>query len=103
MDFGFTIYIVLIPLFAFLINGLLGHKIKDSISGYLATFALGFSTLLSYFTAYNYFFKLGKVDGVYQKITAFNTTWINFTDKLHIDLGVLIDPISVMMLVVITI
>ena len=102
MDFSFTIYIVLIPLFAFLVNGLLGDKIKDSVSGYLATFALGVSTLLSYFTAYHYFFNVGKVDGIYQKITAFNTTWVNFTDKLHIDLGVLIDPISVMMLVVIT-
>jgi len=102
MDFSFTIYIVLIPLFAFLVNGLLGNKIKDSVSGYLATFALGVSTLLSYFTAYHYFFNVGKVDGIYQKITAFNTTWVNFTDKLHIDLGVLIDPISVMMLVVIT-
>ena len=101
MDFSFTIYIVLIPLFAFLVNGLLGNKIKDSVSGYLATFALGLSTLLSYYTAYNYFLN-EKVDGVYQKITASNTTWINFTDKLHIDLGVLIDPISVMMLVVIT-
>jgi NADH-quinone oxidoreductase subunit L len=102
MDFTYTIYIVLIPLFAFLVNGLLGHKIKDSVSGIIATLALGVSALLSYFTAYNYFFKVGKVDGVYEKITAFNTTWINFTDKLHIDLGVLIDPISVMMLVVIT-
>ncbi|MBC8265417.1 MAG: NADH-quinone oxidoreductase subunit L [Flavobacteriales bacterium] len=102
MDFTYTIYIVLIPLFAFLVNGLLGHKIKDSISGVFATLALGVSAILSYFTAYNYFFKVGKVDGVYEKITAFNTTWINFTDKLHIDLGVLIDPISVMMLVVIT-
>ena len=102
MDFTYTIYIVLIPLFAFLVNGLLGHKIKDSVSGVIATLALGTSALLSYFTAYNYFFKVGKVDGVYEKITAFNTTWINFTDKLHIDLGVLIDPISVMMLVVIT-
>ena len=102
MDFTYTIYIVLIPLFAFLVNGLLGHKIKDSVSGIIATLSLGVSTLLSYFTAYNYFFKVGKVDGVYEKITAFNTTWINFTDTLHIDLGVLIDPISVMMLVVIT-
>jgi len=102
MDFTYTIYIVLIPLFAFLVNGLLGHKIKDSVSGIIATLALGLSALLSYFTAYNYFFKVGKVNGVYEKITAFNTTWINFTDKLHIDLGVLIDPISVMMLVVIT-
>ena len=102
MDFSYTLYIVLIPLFTFLITGLLGHKIKDSISGLIGTFGLGASAVISYLTAYNYFFKLGKVEGVYKAIIPFNTTWINFTDKLHIDLGVLIDPISVMMLVVIT-
>ena len=102
MDFSYNIYIILIPLFAFLINGLLGNKIKDSVSGIIGIFGLGASTAISYFTAYNYFFRVGKVDGIYQKITAFNTTWVNFTNKLHIDLGVLIDPISVMMLVVIT-
>ena len=102
MDFSYTIYIILIPLFAFLINGLLGHRIKDSVSGLIGIFGLGASTAISYFTAYNYFLKVGKVDGIYEKITAFNITWINFTDKLHIDLGILIDPISVMMLVVIT-
>ncbi|MDA0682315.1 MAG: NADH-quinone oxidoreductase subunit L [Bacteroidetes bacterium] len=102
MDFSYTLYIVLIPLFTFLITGLLGHKIKDSISGLIGTFGLGASAFISYLTAYNYFFKVGKVEGVYKAIIPFNTTWINFTDKLHIDLGVLIDPISVMMLVVIT-
>ena len=102
MDFSYTLYIVLIPLFTFLITGLLGHKIKDSISGLIGTFGLGASAVISYLTAYNYFFKVGKVEGVYKAIIPFNTTWINFTDKLHIDLGVLIDPISVMMLVVIT-
>ena len=102
MDFSYTLYIVLIPLFTFLITGLLGHKIKDSISGLIGTFGLGASAVISYLTAYNYFFKLGKVEGVYKAIIPFNTTWINFTDKLHIDLGVLIDPISIMMLVVIT-
>lgn len=102
MDFSYALYIVLIPLFTFLITGLLGHKIKDSISGLIGTFGLGASAVISYLTAYNYFFKVGKVEGVYKAIIPFNTTWINFTDKLHIDLGVLIDPISVMMLVVIT-
>ena len=102
MDFSYTIYIVLIPLFTFLINGFLGHKINTALSGLIATFGLGASTVISYITAYNYFFKIGKADGIYQKITAFNTTWINFTEKLHIDLGILIDPIAVMMLVVIT-
>ena len=40
--------------------------------------------------------------GVYQKLVPLNFEWLRFTDKLHIDLGVLLDPISVMMLVVIT-
>lgn len=102
MDFSYTIYIILIPFFAFLINGVLGHKINTAFSGLIGTFGLGASTIISYITAYNYFFKIGKLDGIYQKITAFNAPWINFTDKLHIDLGVLIDPISAMMLVVIT-
>lgn len=39
---------------------------------------------------------------MYQKLTEYNWVWLNFTDTLHIDLGVLLDPISCMMLVVIT-
>ncbi|MBE3140013.1 MAG: NADH-quinone oxidoreductase subunit L, partial [Thermoplasmata archaeon] len=56
----------------------------------------------SYITAFKYFFTSEKVDGAYQKITAFNITWLQLTDKLHIDLGVLLDPISVMMLIVVS-
>ena len=32
----------------------------------------------------------------------FNVEWLGFTQNLHIDLGILLDPISVMMLVVIS-
>src|SRR5512133_871484 len=86
----------------FLLLGLAGHKLKARLSGLLGTAGLAIITVLSYITAYKYFFLSEKVDDAYQKIVAFNTTWLQFTDKLHIDLGVLIDPISVMMLVVIT-
>jgi NADH-quinone oxidoreductase subunit L len=52
-------------------------------------------------TAYQYFFVTGAVDGAYQAIhTA--ARWLTFTNSLHIDLGIYLDPISVMMLVVIT-
>jgi NADH-quinone oxidoreductase subunit L len=52
-------------------------------------------------TAYQYFIVIGETDGAYQAIhTA--TRWLTFTGSLHIDLGVYLDPISVMMLVVIT-
>ncbi|HLN74598.1 MAG TPA: NADH-quinone oxidoreductase subunit L, partial [Prolixibacteraceae bacterium] len=38
----------------------------------------------------------------FQSIIPLETTWLKFTDTLHINMGILLDPISVMMLVVIT-
>ena len=102
INFSYTIWIPLIPLFMFLLLGLAGHKLKPKLSGLFGTCGLTVITILSYLTAYKYFFTTDKIDGAYQKITAFNTIWLQLTDKLHIDLGVLLDPISVMMLVVIT-
>lgn len=101
-DFSYTILIPLIPIFFFLIIGLTGHKMKSIISGLIGTTGLSIAAILSYFTAYQYFFNTEKIDGAYQKILAFNTVWINFTEKLHVDMGVLLDPISVMMLIVVT-
>lgn len=101
-DFSYTILIPLIPIFFFLIIGLTGHKMKPIISGLIGTTGLSIAAILSYFTAYQYFFNTEKIDGAYQKILAFNTVWINFTEKLHVDMGVLLDPISVMMLIVVT-
>jgi NADH-quinone oxidoreductase subunit L len=101
-NFGYTIWIPLLPLLMFLLLGLGGYKLKARLSGLLGTFGLGIITVLSYITAYKYFFAGEKIDETYQKITAVNFTWLQFTDKLHIDMGILLDPISVMMLVVIS-
>ncbi|MDD5571325.1 MAG: NADH-quinone oxidoreductase subunit L [Bacteroidales bacterium] len=101
-NFTYTIWIALVPLLMFIFIGLTGHKYKPAISGILGTTGLFVSTVLSYITAYQYFFVVGKVNGAYEKIPAFNVTWLNLTENLHIDLGVLLDPISVMMLIVIT-
>jgi NADH-quinone oxidoreductase subunit L len=102
INFSYTIWILLIPFLMFILLGLSGHKLKARLSGLLGTGGLAVITILSYITAYRYFFVAEKVDETYQKITAFNTTWLQLTDKLHIDLGVLLDPISVMMLIVIS-
>lgn len=102
INFSYTIWIPLLPFILFIILGLAGHKLKPKLSGLIGSGGLGIITILSYITAYKYFFTSEKVDGAYQKITASNFTWLQFTDKLHIDLGVLLDPISVMMLVVIS-
>jgi NADH-quinone oxidoreductase subunit L len=102
MDYSYTIWIPLLPLILFVVLGLTSGSIKPKLSGYIGTFGMGITTLMSYFTAYQYFFNRPAGSESFEKIIAFNTTWLHLTDKLHIDLGVLIDPISVMMLVVIT-
>lgn len=104
MNFEYTALIIIIPFLSFLITGLSALRIKPIIAGLIGTTGLGIGFILSWYTAIQYFFLDAscKVDGVYQKIYAFNEVWLNMTDKLHIDMGILIDPISVMMLVVVT-
>lgn len=102
IDFTYTIWIVLLPLFFFLLIGFFGHKFKPIVSGVFGSTGLFISWILSIYTAYQYFFVLPKVEDTFQKFYAFNTVWLKFTETLHIDLGVLLDPISVMMLIVIT-
>jgi NADH-quinone oxidoreductase subunit L len=102
INFSYTVWIPLVPFFMFIFLGLAGFKLKSKFSGLAGTIGLAIVTLLSYIAAYQYFFTSEKIDGAFQKITAFNMTWLQFTDKLHIDMGVLLDPISVMMLVVIS-
>jgi len=101
-DYTYTLLIPLIPLVFFLFIGLTGHKMKPNVAGLIGTAGLGIGAILSYITAINYFI-LGHVPGtgfVSQK--AVEVTWLHLTEKLTINLGVLIDPISVMMLVVVT-
>jgi NADH-quinone oxidoreductase subunit L len=102
IDFSYTGLILLIPFLMFILLGLSGHKLKPRLSGLLGTGGLAVVTILSYLTAYYYFFANGATEEVFQKITALNFTWLPFTEKLHVDMGVLLDPISVMMLVVIS-
>ena len=97
----YTIFILILPLLTFIVLGLLGTKLKACTAGLIGTISLGMVALLSYFTAFQYF-TTQKIDGVYQALIPFNTTWLNVGANLHIDLGILLDPISVMMLVVIS-
>ena len=79
-----------------------GMKFKASGFGNSRDNRFIYFSLLSYITAIRYFFIVGTLDGAFPRVIAANTEWLRFSDKLHIDMGVLLDPISVMMLVVIT-
>jgi len=102
MNYSYTIWIVLVPLIIFLVTGLFGGRFKPLVTGIIGTTGLFVSFLLSVFTAWKYFFSVGTTQGSFQTVIGAKYTWLDLTEKLHIDLGVLIDPISVMMLIVIT-
>ena len=72
----YTILILLLPLLSFLTLGIGGKWMTHRTAGIIGT---TFATLMPY-----------------------NVTWLPFTPTLSIDLGILLDPISVMMLIVIS-
>ncbi|NND14848.1 MAG: NADH-quinone oxidoreductase subunit L [Eudoraea sp.] len=102
MMYQYVLLIPLIPLAIFLLLGIFNQKIKPGISGYIGVAGLLVSTLLAGYTAFEYFFTSDKVDGAYQPYVS-KTVWMYFTDTLHIDMGFLLDPISVMMLIVVSV
>jgi NADH-quinone oxidoreductase subunit L len=71
-------------------------------AGTIGTLVLGVVAVLSYVTAYRYFSAPRLADGTFETLTPYNVTWLPFTQTLHFDLGILLDPISVMMLIVIS-
>lgn len=92
--------IVLLPLCSFLLLGIFGRKYLSSFSGLIGTTSLFVSTVLSVQTAFQYFFL--NVSESFEKIVAWKMTWLTFSEGVSIDMGILVDPISVMMLVVVT-
>lgn len=98
-------YIALIPLLpfiSFLLIALVGRRYFPTICPAIGTLSLAASFGFAAYTAYGYFFQYGKIEGVYQKITALKLTWLQFTPNISIDMGILLDPISVMMIMVVT-
>ena len=94
--------IPILPILTFLVIGLIGRRYFPNFSGILGTLSLLTSFILSATVAYQYFFEVGKIDGVYQKIIALKYVWLQFTPNISIDMGILLDPISVMMIVIVT-
>ena len=106
MDFTYSIWILLLPLISFLVIGLPEFVNKKyawshKTAGLIGTCSLGLVTVLSYFTAFQYFTAPRLADGTFATFVPYNVTWLPL-GHLHFDLGILLDPISVMMLIVIS-
>ena len=98
----YTILILLLPLASFLVLGLAGMKMRPAAAGAVGTAVLAVVALLSYWTAFEYFSAGRDAAGVFPTLIPWNAVWLPIGGALHIDLGILLDPISVMMLVVIS-
>ena len=97
-----TILILLIPFLSFLITGIGGKWMSHRTAGLIGSIGLGLVTILSYATAWSYFTAPRLADGTYETLMPYNFCWLPFTQNLSIDMGILLDPISVMMLIVIS-
>ena len=97
-----TILILILPFLSFLILGIGGKWMSHRSAGLIGTFGLGLVTILSYMTAWMYFTAPRLADGTFATLIPYNFAWLPFTETLQFNLGILLDPISVMMLIVIS-
>ena len=101
-NYGYIALIPLLPLVSFVVLGLFGRRYMSKSAGIIATIVLLASTIISFFVAYQYFFQDGLVNGAYQSILALKYDWLRFSPTVTIDMSVILDPISVMMIVVVS-
>ena len=98
----YTILILLLPFLSFVLIGLLGTRLRPVVAGTAGTVVTGLTAILSYWTAFSYFGAGRDASGVFPTQIPWNFEWLPFSGSLQIDMGILLDPISVMMLVVIS-
>lgn len=106
MGITIPILILMIPLGMFLLIGICGSKMSHRLAGWLGCLGMGTTAVLAYITAFTYWFSgnplfINQAGDRLQHVV-FNVTWLSFTPQLHIDLGFLLDPISALLLIVVT-
>ena len=96
----YTLFILLLPFLSFLLLGVWGKWLSHKVAGLIGTLSLAAVTALSYMTAWTYF-TADRVGGIYETLVPYNFEWLPM-GSLHFDMGIMLDPISVMMLIVIS-
>ena len=96
----YTLFILLLPFLSFLLLGVWGKWLSHKVAGLIGTLSLAAVTVLSYMTAWTYF-TADRVGGIYETLVPYHFEWLPM-GSLHFDMGIMLDPISVMMLIVIS-
>lgn len=91
-----------LPLASFLLVGLFLRPWHKPLAGAVATASVFTSAGLSWWLAVDYLQLPKTAGGALPAITPFSVEWLRFQEGLSVHLGTLLDPISVMLLVVVT-
>ena len=102
-----TAYISLIlflPLVGFAVLGLFGRRYFRDFSGIIGTGLVLVSAGLALYLAWQCFFGTGDTSQAFRSHSpvVLKANWLSFSPQLSIDISAIIDPISVMMIVVVT-
>jgi NADH-quinone oxidoreductase subunit L len=93
--------IPLLPLLSFVLLGLTGKAYKAK-AGLVGTLLMLLSFVIAVVTASGYFFNEGLQNGQYQQLKPFLMPWLSFANGLVIEMGLLVDPLSMVMIFVVT-
>ena len=99
-QYSYLLAILVIPIAMFLFLGLMTTKLSKKGAGTLGTIGLGACLIIGYTAAITYF-----ASGSLEPIKVMDATWIDFSqiaEGFSINLGIYLDPISAMMLIVVT-
>ena len=106
MEMTLPILILAIPITMFLILGIGGVYMSKKMAGVLGILGMGVTMCIAYYVALTYFFSgdpaFIDAQGLRLQVPVFDWLWLAFNNALQVKLGFLLDPISAMMLIVIT-
>lgn len=88
-----------LPLFSFAILSLFIRPLSAKLSGIVATMSVFGSAILSYILAYGYFHSKQLSPAT---MVPWSVEWLRYQEHLSANVGVLVDPISVLLMVVVT-
>jgi NADH-quinone oxidoreductase subunit L len=94
------ILIPLLPFLVFVVLGLGGKRLFGDRSGWVGTLAMLVSFVLALTVSLGYFADRPQ-DGYVAQVP-FSLSWLTFGNGLQIDMGLMLDPITAMMLLVVT-
>ncbi len=103
-DYAYIVLIPILPLAGFVVLGLFGRKYFRRSSGVIGTALVFVSTGLALWVAYQCFFRTGSTSVALRAhpFIMLKANWLPFSPHLSIDLSAIIDPISVMMIAVVS-